>query len=249
MDGVIGHSGFIGSNLLNLNAFFPVTREFLESSDTKVSFDRLLIAAPTAEKWKANLDPSNDLRDILKLSSNIGRMIQAKKVLLFSTVDVYAESGNSHELSALLPPGSYGGNRARFESTLRSMFPVVTSVRLPALVGPGLKKNLLFDIKFGRKSSISSYNPESRFQFIDVRDGISIAMGLLEINQTCANVVSAPISISEVVTGTEFEPSLKDMSNAAKGQTYDIKTLCLPGRDYFFDLNYSRNKALEYLRS
>ena len=73
--------------------------------------------------------------------------IAPKQLVLISTVDVYAcpqavDENTPADVEAL---GAYGRNRARLEQLVREAFPDSLIVRLPALLGKGLKKNFLYD--------------------------------------------------------------------------------------------------------
>ncbi len=97
MIGVIGSSGFIGSNFIRK---FPeakqISREFLSSTEVK-EVETLVIAAPGARKYEVNQNPAPDRDNILKLLDQIKNTIRPTRVLLFSTVDVYKSSCNSDE--------------------------------------------------------------------------------------------------------------------------------------------------------
>ena len=65
--GLIGHTGFVGSNLKKQHEFdeFYNSKNFKEM--TGRNFNYLVCAGIAAEKWKANNDPIQDLEQILKL--------------------------------------------------------------------------------------------------------------------------------------------------------------------------------------
>ena len=60
----------------------------------------------------------------------------------------------------------YGLNRRFFEKFIQDKFEDHLIIRLPALVGNGLKKNAIFDLH--NKNQISNINNKSFFQFYPV---------------------------------------------------------------------------------
>ena len=96
-------------------------------------------------KWKANKAPEEDWEKIAALI-DVLKTVQAKKFVLISTIDVYAElqgmdeSFDCHSRSN----HAYGTNRLRFEDFCREHFPDCMIVRLPGLFGNGLKKTTVW---------------------------------------------------------------------------------------------------------
>ena len=61
---------------------------------------------------------------------------------------------------------AYGSNRFRLEEAIRGRFPETRVVRLPSLFGPGLKKNVIYDLLNGNQ--VEKINPTSSFQYYDL---------------------------------------------------------------------------------
>ena len=114
------------------------------------NFDLIVCCAPNAEKWIANKEPLKDLNNIKKLIENINH-IRCKKFILLSTVDVFFNPIDVDENTLInenkLEP--YGLNRRFFEKFIQDKFEDHLIIRLPALVGNGLKKmlSLIYTIK------------------------------------------------------------------------------------------------------
>ena len=140
---LIGYTGFLGSNLKLQNKFdfFFNTKNINNIKNN--SYDLVVCCAPNAEKWLANKNPNNDLENIEKLISNL-KYIKCNKFILLSTVDVFSLPSNVDEDTLVeeknLKP--YGLNRRSLEKFVEKNFPNKMIVRLPGLVGPGLKKNI-----------------------------------------------------------------------------------------------------------
>lgn len=110
-------------------------------------FDTIVCSGVSAVKWLANKDPETDLRRIEELQTSL-RSVKASLFILVSTVDVYPDTqGVDEEYDcSLKPTHPYGAHRLAFEQFCRDTFPECYIVRLPALFGEGLKKNVIFDL-------------------------------------------------------------------------------------------------------
>lgn len=146
---LVGTTGFVGGNLARSHAFDLG----VHSSDIDAAYDShpglLVYAGVPSAMFLANSNPEADLAVMASARENI-RRIGADKVVLISTIAVYDDSRgrdetDSPENSATLP--AYGRNRLTLERWVREDFPEAIIVRLPALYGPGLRKNFIHDIK------------------------------------------------------------------------------------------------------
>jgi len=163
MDGLIGGSGFIGSNVLRLINGVQILGRLEISKPIDYEYKRLFIAAPSAEKWKISSDPQDDFENVKKLATQLTKNVFAEEVVLFSTIDVYSDISDSNELSKTLESCSYGGNRRYLEESIIQHFAKVKVCRVGGLFGPGLKKNLLYDIKQGRTDQVERVSRDSEF--------------------------------------------------------------------------------------
>lgn len=144
---LVGSTGLVGQNLLSQHAF----DKSVHSTNVAEAFDRdcglVVYAGVPGTKYLANKDPQNDLATVKAARENL-RRIDADKVVLISTVDVYGDSRGKTERDAPGGPGltAYGENRLQLERWVREDFPDVAIVRLPAIYGKGLKKNFVYDM-------------------------------------------------------------------------------------------------------
>ena len=118
-------------------------------------------------KWIANKKKKKDLISINVLKKNIEN-IKCKKFILISTVDVYSNPNNKSEKDK--PTNSknnfYGKNRLDLEKFVIKNFDNFLIIRLTALVGKHLKKNILYDIK--NKFQLDKINKNSVYQYYPI---------------------------------------------------------------------------------
>ncbi len=129
-------------------------------------FDEVVCAGVSAVKWKANREPDADWSQISILIENL-RQLRAHRFVLISTVDVYQRPLDVTEDDAADLRGSaYGVHRAKLERFVAESFPRSVIVRLPALYGPGLRKNAIYDLQ--HNNMVEAINPRGCFQWYDV---------------------------------------------------------------------------------
>lgn len=218
---IIGHTGFVGGNIINQ---FNFDYKFNTSNISDIkgqSFNLLVIAAPSAEKWKANQDPENDLNKIQKLIDVIST-VKATQVVLISTVDVYKNPNNVDEDSIIETEQNhaYGRNRFYFEEFIRDNFQNHLIIRLPGLFGKGLKKNFIFDMLNNNKSEFTDKDSIFQFYCLDnIWKDIEIA---LQNSISLINFATEPVSVSEVAKecfNIEFKNETKNNPISYKMQT------------------------------
>lgn len=167
MTGLIGYTGFVGSNL-NRSTTFDAhynTQNIAEIEGQH--FDLLVCAAPQAKKWWANQNPDADLELIHHLMGHL-KQTTVDRFVLISSVDVFPRITDVDERfdCASQENHAYGRNRLALEQFVATQFPLVHILRLPGLFGPGLRKNVIFDMI--HQNEVEKINPDSRFQWYDV---------------------------------------------------------------------------------
>jgi hypothetical protein len=158
---LVGHTGFVGSNLLENNAFDLCFNSKNISESFGLNPDVLVYSGVRAEKFLANKEPENDFNIILDAIENI-KKINPKQIVLISTVDVYpnpisVDENTEINLEEVQP---YGKNRLYLENWVASNFKDYLIVRLPGLFGKNIKKNFIFDLI----SVIPSMLNEAKYQ-------------------------------------------------------------------------------------
>jgi hypothetical protein len=199
MRGLLGHTGFVGSNLLRAGGYDATFNSRNVADLAGRSFDEMVCAALPAAKWIANREPEADRAVLATLISalsgaKIGRFV------LISTIDVYPNPASAEDETACLagrPNHAYGCHRLEFEEWARERYPDSLIVRLPALYGPGLKKNALFDLL--NDNQVDRINPASVFQWY----GLQRLPRDLEIARSTklevVNLFTEPLRMSEII--------------------------------------------------
>lgn len=237
---LVGHTGFVGSNLKRQMAFDRCFNSKNIQDLRNADVDFLVWSGTKAEKWKANQSPQEDLEHI-QSQIEILRSVKARKVVLISTVDVYqslqgVDENTNSDLSLLHP---YGRHRLMLEHFFRSHFASVHILRLPALFGWGIKKNAVYDLL--HRHRIEFINPESVFQFYFL-DWLGQDLDMvLKHNLPIVNLVAEPTKIGLIAQACfnlclDGERSLGEISKMPLAR-YDIRSIFATRRkriDYFY---------------
>jgi hypothetical protein len=196
MRGLIGHTGFVGSNLARQTRFDATFNSSNIESIAGQEFDLLVVAGVRAEKWIANANPEQDRAAIDRLFAPLEN-VKAKQLVLISTVDVFLAPVEVDESSPVktddLHP--YGLHRYELERKLADRFDT-TVARLPGLYGPGIKKNVIHD--FLKNHETHKIDSRGVFQFYglhrlwkDLELSLERRLGLIHLP-------TEPVSVSEV---------------------------------------------------
>ena len=186
----------MGGNLARQRGF----DESFNSKDIELiagrSFDLVVCSGAPAEKWKANQDPEADRRGLDRLWSAL-REVSAARVVLISTVDVYARPVCVDEADDVdrEHATAYGRHRYDLERQVSDRFDSLV-VRLPGLFGDGLKKNIIYDLLHG--NSLDKVDARSVFQFYwlghlwrDIETALNSGLAVV-------NFATEPTSVGEV---------------------------------------------------
>lgn len=219
---LIGYTGFVGGNLNNQTKFDYLFNSSNINDIHNLKTDLLVIAAPSAVKWKANQEPEQDLQMIDDLISHL-KKVKAKKVVQISTIDIYKNPINVDENTKIetesLHP--YGKNRFYLEEFIRSQFKSHLIVRLPALFGAGLKKNFIFDLL--NNNCLELTHKDSIFQFYNLDNlwnDINIA---LKNKISLLNISSEPVNAKQIAKEI-FNIEFNNITEKTPAN-YDIKSI------------------------
>lgn len=221
-DALIGHSGFVGTTLLRQRSFDGLFRSTNIEDIRGRSYSLAVCAAAPAQKWIANREPEADYRTIDQLMQNLST-VRAERFVLISTVDVFKDSNGVDENSTVDTEGlhAYGANRHRLEKFVRAQFPGSLIVRLPGLVGPHLRKNVIYDFK--HDNNVAAIDTRGIFQFYpmanlwyDIEIALAAGIGLLHLT-------SEPISVADIARGA-FGLDL-DQKVVDSPASYDMRTV------------------------
>jgi hypothetical protein len=200
MDALIGGSGFVGSHLLRPSGLDVYTSTTIDSIRGK-QYETIYCAGLYAEKWKANKDPATDRASMHALMDAL-QTVSCSRFVLLSTIDVYDARLPQCETPDVCPnvyaTHPYGAHRREMEEWVLRTFPDVYIVRLPALFGPGLKKNALFDLMHGHQTD--ALRSHWVFQWYDIRWLRADLDRHIERKHRIVNLVTPPISLGLVQT-------------------------------------------------
>lgn len=194
---LIGSTGFVGTTLLKQHGFNNLYRSTNISDIEGKSFDSVICAAAPAQKWIANREPEADRQNIERLIGHL-KTIQCQTFVLISTVDVFKTPFGVTEDTAVDETGlqPYGLHRRYLESFVESHFPLHLMVRLPGLVGPGLRKNVIFDLL--NQNNLDAIESRGVFQFYPTVNLWHDIQTALQAQLSLVHLTAEPISVAEV---------------------------------------------------
>jgi nucleoside-diphosphate-sugar epimerase len=218
---LIGFSGFVGSTLLKQQNFKELYRSTNITDIQDKSFDTVVCAGAPAVKWLANKHPEKDKQSIQDLISHLST-IKCEQFILISTVDVFQNPNQATESTAVDTSGlhSYGLHRYELEEFVKANFYNYLIVRLPGLVGPGLKKNVIYD--FLNNNNLEAIDSGGIFQFYPMVNLWSDIQVAIQNNCNLLHLTAEPLSVSEIAKecfNLDFDNKLSD--NPA---SYDFQT-------------------------
>ena len=219
---LIGHTGFVGSNLLKQTSFAHTFNSANHADMRNREFDLVVCAGVSAAKWLANRDPHADKVAINRLQDTLAT-IKAGVFVLISTIDVYKEPRAVTENDIPTAEGNhaYGAHRYQFEEFALAHFSNVMILRLPALFGPGLKKNPLFDLM--NDSYVDQINPDATFQWYPVERLWLDAKAAAAAGLKLFNISTEPLTTATIVE--HFFPGAKLSIKPGEAPGYDMWSL------------------------
>jgi len=245
-DALIGYSGFVGSTLMKQTRFSALYRSTNIAEINGVSFDTAVCSAAPAQKWIANKDPSADRNTIDSLIAHLAT-VHCETFVLISTVDVFANPRGVDEDSVVDKTGlhAYGLNRRRLEEFVEQHFAHHIIVRLPGLVGPGLRKNIIFDFHNNNLQAIESRASYQFYPMVNLWYDIQTA---LRCGLRLVHLTTEPLRADEVATlcfGLErFDNALTGPPADYDFQSKHAALYNRPGR-----YQYGRNDAMLAIRA
>lgn len=209
---LIGHTGFVGQTLKKQFSF----TEYYNSSNIEdiqqKSFKYVVCAGAPGAKWLANKYPEDDSSSIDTLINSISK-VDCEIFILLSTVDVFESpvSVSENDIPIKENLSTYGSNRLRLENFVKDKFKHHLIVRLPGLVGPSLKKNIIFD--FLNNNNLEQIDSRSLFQFYPMVNLWPDIKRAIDNNLSLVHLTSEPISVKELASscfGIEFSNEVND---------------------------------------
>lgn len=201
---LIGDTGLVGKNLLQQKQFdYTYNSSNIKNLEVHARHgDELYLSCLPAAKWMVSQNLKQDLLNIQDIVNHI-RKLGYSKIVLISTIDVYNDSpaGVNEDYSPNIAKLSYGANRYLFELMIREMvrYDVLQIFRLPALYGPYLKKNVVYDLL--NKNNPDQINANSAYQWYNLND-LSEHIDVCNRRhpgETIFNLFPEPIETQEII--------------------------------------------------
>lgn len=218
---LVGFSGFVGGTLLKQAPFEGLYRSTNIGEIEGREFDMVVCAGAPAQKWIANREPEADRAKIDALIAHL-KTVRCRTFVLVSTVDVFKSPLGVDEDTAVDEEGlhAYGLHRRLLEKAVEQHFPRHLIVRLPGLVGPGLRKNVIFD--FLNSNNLHAIESRGVFQFYPMVNAWYDIRTALEAGLRLVHLTAEPISVADVSRqgfGRPFEQQL-----AGTPAKYDMRS-------------------------
>ncbi|WP_135380530.1 NAD(P)-dependent oxidoreductase [Vibrio tasmaniensis] len=245
-DALIGYSGFVGSTLLKQKGFHELYRSTNIEDIQNKSFDTIVCAGAPAIKWLANKHPKQDKQSIQSLISHLST-INCKKFILISTVDVFKNPNQATESTSVDVIGlhPYGLHRYELEEFVKANFSNHLIIRLPGLVGPGLKKNVIYD--FLNNHNLDAIDSAGIFQFYPMVNLWSDIQAAINNNLNLVHLTAEPLAVNEIAKecfNLDFDNKLSDSPASYDFQT-EVSYLFNSQKPY----QYSKKETLLAIRS
>ena len=183
---IVGGNGFVGSVYVRMLAdrgieHTVITRENYDAH-RGTSCDVLINANGNSKKFLADRDPIGEFDMSVRSVAETLNAFEAGTYVHLSTGDVYPDQ-TKPDVSAenqLIEPSRlsrYGLHKYLAEQIVIGTHPDWLIIRMGGFVGPGLKKNAVYDMLTGAKVRLS---PESELQFINTDNGAALVWQLIE---------------------------------------------------------------------
>jgi nucleoside-diphosphate-sugar epimerase len=205
-----GGKGFVGSAFTRLFEARGIAHESITRDSYAAAVGQsgtiLINASANSRKYLADEDWHADFEASVASVARTLRDFTADLYVLISSVDVYNvldDPAQNGEDAAVDPfrLSRYGFHKYLAEACVRRHAPRWLIVRLAGMVGPGMKKNPVFDVLHGRPLSI---HPDSGYQFMSTDAVAEVVWRLIEsgmsnrVVNVCGQGVISPRAISEL---------------------------------------------------
>jgi hypothetical protein len=190
MNVLIGSQGTVGRSILDQVAVDLVFNSSNIAYLNKQSIDTVYIAAPSGNRFDINLNRGQDEYDFQQIKNSLSRC-NVKQIVFISSVD-----------AVVAPDSRYGRNRLSMESWIRDNYFDYYIIRLSALIGQHIKKNIIFDLK--KTQYIDQIDHGAKIQWCILDTLVDQINQVIQNNQREINLVSQPIANWEIVQ--EFFP-------------------------------------------
>jgi sugar phosphate isomerase/epimerase len=254
MKAIIGYTGFVGSHIkdnIDLPCDFYNSKNIHEIIGKE--YEIVYFAGLPATKWMINKEPEKDINNMLKIQQYLSKA-SIQKFVLISTIDVYDKNKQlQDEKVTKVTEESYGKHRFIMEEWVKINYDDYHIIRLPALFGVGLKKNIIYDLLniniidynyyYDVKNILSTISPFTFFQWYDINDLITDINYTIKKNIQIINLFSETILTLDLIK--ECFPNYTNYikNNASSPIIYNYKT-----NFYIKDKNTIFTKLNKYIQ-
>lgn len=245
-DALAGFTGFVGTMLLKQHGFNKLYRSTNISNIDGQIFNLVICAAAPAQKWIANREPEADRQNIEHLMGHL-KTVQCQTFILISTVDVFKNPLSVTEDTVVDEAGlhPYGIHRRCLETFVESQFPRHLIVRLPGLVGPGLRKNVIFD--FLNENNLDAIDSRGVFQFYPMVNLWYDIQSALRAQLSLVHLTAEPLSVAEVARDGFSRVFEHTLSNPSARYDFQSKHAAIFGGHGMYQ--YSKRETLQAIRA
>ena len=233
---VVGHTGFVGRVVYRHFCDFGHEVCGINSSTKEMptgKFELVVNAAGSSVKYMARENPGLDFEQSVGVFSTIVKL-KSDNFIQISSIDAGGDTASNYTKSKLVA-----------EYCARMYFPNVTVLRLGGLVGPGLRKNVVYDIINNKDLHVSF---DSAFNYISTKEVgkvIDSIVGKSFWGETIYVAASQGIRVSEIIdicrqNGREFS------GKEGEGRQ-DYSSVDIGGLRKVFEPRTSREYILDFL--
>jgi nucleoside-diphosphate-sugar epimerase len=243
---LIGYTGFVGRTLGRQADFQSFFRSANVSTIRDCVFDNVVCSAAPAQKWIANREPMADRENIEGLIAHL-KQVTCSTFILISTVDVFKNPLGVDEDTNIDEEGlhAYGLHRRLLEKFVEGHFANHLIIRLPGLVGPGLRKNVIFD--FLNDNNLQATDSRGVFQFYPMVNLWYDIQFALKEGLKLVHLTAEPVSVADVATLGFNKPFDQTLGNPPA--TYDMRTRYAEIFGGVGHYQYSRRESIQAIRA
>jgi nucleoside-diphosphate-sugar epimerase len=234
---LVGNTGLIGTTLKDSLVF---DREYNRRNFERFysEMDDVYLSCLPATKWLINQNPIEDYYNMMSIF-NILKQFSYRKIVLFSTIDVYSHSPLKSNEKILPNYGElcYGSNRLIFESLIKTLeCESLTILRLPGVYGKHIKKNVIYDLL--NNNQVEKININSSYQWYDLS---SLVDDVNKYQDGTYNLFPEPLDTADLLE--IFNSNPRDMNVSSEKTLYDFQTI-YDSTGYI----YSKERTVEKLK-
>lgn len=234
---IIGHTGFVGQSvynyLINKCDIYGVNSK-TKTIPTK-EFDIVINCAGNAKKYMANKDAAKDFYINTNIFHTILK-IKMKQFIHISSIDAAYTSNDNYTISKLI-----------LEKCSKLYFPESVIIRIGGIVGPNLKKNVVFDI-INNKNLFVTFN--SIYNYISTKEIAKIIKKIIDLNikNEIINIAALkPISVKEIIEEAQKKSIFFTKSQGNIKENY--KKINIKNLNKFFHVKTSHHYIKEYFNN